>query len=155
MPDLSSNRLPNRASLVTNRALSAIERFLHIEAVSGIVLLLAAATALILANSKYSSSYEAFWHTPLGFNFGYFNLSWDLHFWINDALMTVFFLVAGVEIRREIHEGALANLKQAILPIVAAIGGVCLPAIIYLSINLNGGILMVGLCQQLPILLLH
>ncbi|ENN91423.1 Na+/H+ antiporter NhaA [Bartonella schoenbuchensis] len=139
MPDLSSNRLPNRASLVTNRALSAIERFLHIEAVSGIVLLLAAATALILANSKYSSSYEAFWHTPLGFNFGYFNLSWDLHFWINDALMTVFFLVAGVEIRREIHEGALANFKQAILPIVAAIGGVCLPAIIYLSINLNGG----------------
>ncbi|ENN92040.1 Na+/H+ antiporter NhaA [Bartonella bovis] len=139
MPDLSSNRLPNKASLVTNRALSAIERFLHIEAVSGIVLLLAAATALILANSKYSSSYEALWHTPLGFNFGYFNLSWDLHFWINDALMTVFFLVAGMEIRREIHEGALANFKQAILPIVAAIGGVCLPAIIYLSINLNGG----------------
>ncbi|AQX19353.1 Na+/H+ antiporter NhaA [Bartonella sp. WD16.2] len=139
MPDLFSNRLPNRASLVTNRALSAIERFLHIETVSGIALLLAATTALILANSKYSSSYEAFWHTPLGFNFGHFNLSWDLHFWINDALMTVFFLVAGMEIRREIHEGALANLKQAILPIVAAIGGVCLPAIIYLNINLNGG----------------
>ncbi|KEG19891.1 Na+/H+ antiporter NhaA [Bartonella bacilliformis] len=139
MSDLSSNRLPNRASLITNRAFSAIERFLHIEAMSGGVLLLAAAIALILANSKYTSLYEAFWHTPLGFNFGYFNLSWDLHFWVNDILMTVFFLVAGMEIRREIHEGALASVKQAILPIVAAIGGVCIPAIIYLSFNFNGG----------------
>ncbi|WP_406604481.1 Na+/H+ antiporter NhaA [Bartonella gliris] len=139
MSALSSNRLPNRASLVTNRAFSALERFLHIEALSGIVLLLAAAAALIFANSKYASLYESFWHTPLGFNFGHFTLSWDLHFWVNDALMTVFFLVAGMEIRREIHEGALADFKQAILPIIAAIGGVCLPAIIYLSFNLNGG----------------
>ncbi|ABM44900.1 Na(+)/H(+) antiporter nhaA [Bartonella bacilliformis str. Heidi Mejia] len=139
MLDLSSNRLPNRASLITNRAFSAIERFLHIEAMSGVVLLLAAATALILANSQYTSLYEAFWHTPLGFNFGHFNLSWDLHFWVNDVLMTIFFLVAGMEIRREIHEGALASVKQAILPIVAAIGGVCIPAIIYLSFNFNGG----------------
>ncbi|WP_332060607.1 Na+/H+ antiporter NhaA [Bartonella sp. CB74] len=139
MSDLSSNRLPNRASRVTNQALSAIEGFLHIEAFSGIILLLAAAAALIFANSQYFSDYEAFWHTPLGFNFGHFTFSWDLHFWVNDVLMTVFFLVAGMEIRREIHEGALADLKQAILPIVAAIGGVCLPAIIYLSFNLNGG----------------
>ncbi|WP_208432593.1 Na+/H+ antiporter NhaA [Bartonella taylorii] len=139
MSDLSSNRLPNRASRVTDQALSAIERFLHIEALSGIVLLLAAAAALILANSEYASLYESFWHTPFGFNFGHFTLSWDLHFWVNDALMTVFFLVAGMEIRREIHEGALADFKQAVLPIVAAIGGVCLPAIIYLSFNFNGG----------------
>ncbi|WP_455475799.1 Na+/H+ antiporter NhaA [Bartonella sp. B17] len=139
MSDLSSKRLPNRASRVTNQALSAIERFLHIEALSGIILLLAAAAALILANSQYSSLYETFWHTSLGFNFGHFALSWDLHFWVNDVLMTVFFLVAGMEIRREIHEGALADFRQAVLPIVAAIGGVCLPAIIYLSFNLNGG----------------
>lgn len=139
MPDLSSHRLPNRASRVTNRALSAIEGFLHIEALSGIVLLLSAAAALILANSEYASFYEAFWHTSLGVNFGYLTISYDLHFWVNDALMTVFFLVAGMEIRREIHEGALANFKQAALPIVAAIGGVFLPAIIYLSFNLHGG----------------
>ncbi|WP_455481019.1 Na+/H+ antiporter NhaA [Bartonella sp. B12(2025)] len=136
---MSSNRLPNRASLVTNRAFSALERFLHIEALSGIVLLLAAAAALIFANSEYASLYESFWHTPFGFNFGHFTLSWDLHFWVNDALMTIFFLVAGMEIRREIHEGALADFKQAILPIVAAIGGVCFPAIIYFSFNLNSG----------------
>lgn len=139
MSDLSSNRLPNRASRVTNQALSAIERFLHIEALSGVVLLLAAAAALMFANSEYASLYESFWHTPLGFNFGHFTLSWDLHFWVNDALMAVFFLVAGMEIRREIHEGALADFKQAILPIVAAIGGVCLPAIIYFSFNFNSG----------------
>ncbi|MCZ2203909.1 Na+/H+ antiporter NhaA [Bartonella sp. A05] len=141
MPDLSSNRLPNRASRVTKRALSAIERFLHIEALSGIVLLLTAASALILANSEYSSFYKAFWHTSLGFNFGNFTLSRDLHFWVNDALMTVFFLVAGMEIRREIYEGALADFRQATLPIVAAIGGVCLPAIIYFGFNLNGGLI--------------
>ncbi|WP_375606439.1 MULTISPECIES: Na+/H+ antiporter NhaA [unclassified Bartonella] len=139
MSDLSSNRLPNRASRVTNQALSAIERFLHIEALSGIVLLLAAASALIFANSKYADLYESFWHTPLGFNLGHFTLSWDLHFWVNDALMTIFFLVAGMEIRREIHEGALADFKQAILPIVAAIGGVCFPAIIYFIFNFNDG----------------
>ncbi|WP_039758023.1 Na+/H+ antiporter NhaA [Bartonella queenslandensis] len=139
MSDLSSNRLPNRASRVTNQALSAIERFLHIEALSGIILLLAAASALIFANSKYAALYESFWHTPLGFNLGHFTLSWDLHFWVNDALMTIFFLVAGMEIRREIHEGALADFKQAILPIVAAIGGVCAPAIIYFIFNFNEG----------------
>ncbi|WP_332065875.1 Na+/H+ antiporter NhaA [Bartonella sp. CB189] len=139
MSDLPSNRLPNRASRVTNQALSAIERFLHIEALSGVFLLLAAAAALIFANSQYSSVYEAFWHTPFGLHFGHFTLSWDLHFWVNDVLMTIFFLVAGMEIRREIHEGALADIKQAILPIVAAVGGVCLPAIIYSIFNLNGG----------------
>lgn len=139
MSDLSSNRLPNRASRVTNQALSAIERFLHIEALSGIVLLLAAAAALIFANSQYAALYESFWHTPLGFNLGHFTLSWDLHFWVNDALMTIFFLVAGMEIRREIHEGALADFKQAILPIIAAVGGVCVPAIIYFIFNSNGG----------------
>ncbi|AFR26027.1 Na(+)/H(+) antiporter NhaA [Bartonella quintana] len=137
MSALSSNRLPNRASLVTNRAFSALEGFLHVEAFSGIVLLLAAAAALIFANSQYASVYESLWHIPLGFNFGHFTLSWDLHFWVNDALMTVFFLVAGMEIRREIHEGALADFKQAILPIVSAIGGVCFPALIYLSFNFN------------------
>ncbi|WP_336276380.1 Na+/H+ antiporter NhaA [Bartonella sp. CB178] len=139
MSDLSSKHLPNRASRVTNQALFAIERFLHIESLSGIVLLLAAAAALIFANSQYSPLYEAFWHTYLGFNFGNFSLSWSLHFWVNDVFMTVFFLVAGMEIRREIHEGALADFRQAVLPIIAAVGGVCLPAIIYLGFNLNGG----------------
>ena len=124
-----------RAQLLAERAFATLERFLHIEAASGIVLLIAAAAALIWANSSFAHSYHALWHLPLSVAIGNFAFSQSLHFWINDALMTVFFLVVGMEIRREIHEGALSDLKQASLPIMAAIGGVAVPALIYLGLN--------------------
>lgn len=124
-----------RVQRLTERAFAAFERFLHIEAVSGVVLLVAAAAALIWANSPLAPSYHALWHTPLSIGLGSFVFSQSLHFWINDALMTVFFLVIGMEIRREIHEGALNNLRQASLPIAAAIGGVIVPAMLYLGFN--------------------
>jgi NhaA family Na+:H+ antiporter len=124
-----------RVQRVTERAFATLERFLHIEAVSGIVLLLAAAIALFWANSSHADSYHALWHTPLSIGLGSFTFSQSLHFWINDALMTVFFLVVGMEIRREIHEGALSNMRQASLPIAAAIGGVVAPALIYVALN--------------------
>jgi NhaA family Na+:H+ antiporter len=95
---------PRRAQILAERAFSTLERFLHIEAVSGIVLLLAAAIALVWANSSASASYHALWHTPLSIGLGSQVVSQSLHFWINDALMAVFFLVVGMEIRREIHE---------------------------------------------------
>ena len=79
---------------------------------SAIVLLIAAAVALICANSSFAPGYHAFRHLPLSVGIGNFVLAQPLHFWINDALMTVFFLVVGMEIRREIHEGALSDLKQ-------------------------------------------
>lgn len=134
----ASPRAPSRAQVLTDRALATLERFLHIEAVSGIVLLLAAAAALFWANSAWSSSYDALWHTPIFFGIGSWTASQSLHFWINDGLMTVFFLVVGMEIRREIHEGALSNLRQAVLPIGAALGGVAVPALIYLAFNSDG-----------------
>jgi NhaA family Na+:H+ antiporter len=112
-----------------------LQRFLHVEAVSGIALLIAAIAAMIWANSPFSQSYDALWHTPLSVGLGTFVFSRTLHFWINDALMTVFFLVVGMEIRREIHEGGLNNLRQATLPIAAALGGVIVPALIYFAIN--------------------
>lgn len=124
-----------RAQLFTQRAFATLDRFLHIEAVSGIVLLLAAAIALIWANSPAAPSYHALWHAPLTFGLGNWFFSQSLHFWINDALMAVFFLVVGMEIRREIHEGALASLKLAALPLAAALGGVVLPALIYVALN--------------------
>jgi Na+:H+ antiporter, NhaA family len=99
------------------------------------VLLIAAALALIWANSPFADDYHALWHLPLSIGLGEFGFSKSLHFWINDALMTVFFLVVGMEIRREINEGALSKLDQAILPVVAAVGGVIVPALIYLSLN--------------------
>lgn len=138
MKNLKSNRFPNRAAIIAERAVSAVERFLHIEAMSGLVLIIAAAAALVIANSSYASLYTQFWHMPFGIQIGAFSFFRDLHFWVNDGLMTVFFLVAGMEIRREIHEGALSDLKQATLPIIAAIGGVCLPALIYLFLNVDG-----------------
>src|SRR5690606_21779985 len=93
------------AHLVAERVFNALERFLHVEAVSGVVLLLAAAAALIWANSPGGESYDHFWHTPVMFGFGSLVVSQSLHFWINDGLMTIFFLVVGLEIRREIYEG--------------------------------------------------
>jgi len=124
-----------RAQLLADRAFATLERFIHVEAASGIVLLVAAAAALIWANSPFAPSYHALWHLPLSFGIGGFVYAQPLHFWINDALMTVFFLVVGMEIRREIHEGALSDLKQASLPILAAMGGVAAPALIYLGLN--------------------
>lgn len=123
------------ARAVAEKVFNALERFLHVEAVSGVVLLLAAAIALVWANSAAGSSYEHFWHAPLTFGFGSYAISQPLHFWINDGLMTIFFLVVGLEIRREIYEGALANLRLAALPLAAALGGVMLPALIYAGFN--------------------
>lgn len=132
----SSEDLP-RAQFLAERAFTTLQRFLHVEAVSGGVLLIATASALIWANSSFSQGYHALWHLPVSIGLGEFVFSRSLHFWINDALMTVFFLVAGMEIRREIHEGALSRFDQASLPIVAAAGGVIAPALVYLSFNID------------------
>jgi Na+:H+ antiporter, NhaA family len=115
--------------------LRPLERFLHIEAASGVVLLAAAIVALIWANSPAADLYEALWHTSVGVQIGEFVFSQSLHFVINDMLMTVFFLVVGLEIRREMYDGALADLRLASLPIIAAMGGVVAPALIYISLN--------------------
>ena len=117
------------------RARRAVERFLRIEALSGVVLLVAAAAALLWANSPAAAGYEQFWHTTLKIGLGDYTLSRPLHFWIDDGLMTVFFLVVGLEIRREMHDGALSTLPLAVLPLAAAAGGVLIPALLYLSFN--------------------
>lgn len=132
-----ARRTPTRAQILTQRAMRAVERFMHIEAVSGVVLLVAAAAALIWANSPWAHGYHEFWHMPVTLGIGDFVFSRSLHFWINDALMTVFFLVVGMEIRREAHDGALANVRLAALPVIAALGGVLMPALIYVAINHN------------------
>ena len=98
---LSAEALP-RGQFLTERAFTTLQRFLHVEAVSGSVLLIAAAAALIWANSPFAHGYHVLWHLPLSIGLGEFVFSRSLHFWINDALMTVFFLVVGMEIRREI-----------------------------------------------------
>ena len=118
-----------------NTFLLPLEKFLHIEASSGVMLLLAGIIALLWANSPWSASYASLWHTPLTLGFHDFLITEPLHFWVNDGLMTIFFLVVGLEIRREIHEGALASLRLAALPAAAAIGGIVVPAAIYLAVS--------------------
>ncbi len=135
------HRPPTRAQRVAERAFLAVERFLHIEAASGIVLLGAAIIALVWANSPWAHAYHALWHLPASLGIGEWQFSRPLHFWVNDVLMTVFFLVVGMEIRREIHAGALADLRSAALPLVAAAGGVVVPALIYHALNPGGAAL--------------
>jgi NhaA family Na+:H+ antiporter len=113
----------------------SVDRFLHIQAASGIILLVAAAVALVWANSPWGESYDHVWHTPISIGVGRFVFEESLHFWINDLLMTVFFLVVGLEIKRELVEGALSDVKRAALPVTAAIGGMLVPAAIYLLLN--------------------
>ncbi len=113
---------------------SPIQRILAIEASSGLVLLAATVTALVWANVA-TASYEGLWHTPIGFHVGPWSVEHPLHFWVNDGLMTVFFLVVGLEIRREIFEGELATFRQATLPLVAALGGMLAPAVIFAVLN--------------------
>src|SRR5688572_16751678 len=112
-----------------------MERFLAIEAASGILLILAATVALVWANSPWRTSYADLWHIPIGSRFGSLAFERDLHFWINDGLMTLFFFVVGLEIRREIHAGELSEPRRAALPLAAALGGMVVPALIFAAFN--------------------
>jgi NhaA family Na+:H+ antiporter len=112
-----------------------IERFLHVQAASGILLLAAALLAITWANSPWRASYDHLWHMPLSIGVGQWSIERDLHFWINELLMTVFFLLVGLEIKREMVHGALASVRSAALPIAAALGGMIVPAAIYFALN--------------------
>jgi NhaA family Na+:H+ antiporter len=121
-----------------DRILSPFQEFFQREASSGILLIIATLIALGWANSPWADSYQSLWHTNVSFNFGNFILSKDLLHWINDGLMAVFFFVVGLEIKREVMVGELASPRRAILPIVAAIGGMAIPAGIFLLFNPRG-----------------
>lgn len=112
----------------------SLDRFLHIEAASGVLLLIATAIALGAANSPWAEDYVAFWHTQLGVRIGSFTFDRSLEWYINDGLMVIFFFVVGLEIRREIHEGELSEWRRASLPIAAALGGMLVPALLYLAV---------------------
>jgi NhaA family Na+:H+ antiporter len=110
-----------------------LERFLHIEAASGILLVLVAALALAWANSPWQESYYSLWHTPVGVRIGGFAFERSLEWVVNDGLMVIFFFVVGMEIRREVHEGELSEWRRAALPAAAALGGMVAPAALYLA----------------------
>ena len=113
------------------------EHFLHAQTTTGLVLMTMTIIALILANSPLYETYSHFFHTNINLSVGTWTLSNSIHHWINDGLMAIFFFIIGLEIKREVLVGELSNIKVAILPILAAIGGMIFPALIYLAIN-NG-----------------
>lgn len=115
-----------------------VRSFLETEISGGVVLLVAAAVALIWANSPFSDSYEALWNTELSFAVGGFELTADLLHWVNDALMVLFFFVVGLEVKRELALGELSHPKKAAFPSVAALGGMVVPALIYVALNAGG-----------------
>ena len=116
-----------------------VQTFIHTEEVGAIVLLLAAGSALGWANSPWSDSYASFWHTTISFDIYIFAISEDLEHIVNDGLMAVFFFVVGLEIKRELLHGELSSFRRAILPVMAALGGMVAPALIYLAFNSSGG----------------
>lgn len=120
------------------RLLDPFYEFTQQEASSGILLMVCTLLALIWANSPWGSSYLALWENKVTIGSSSFGLSLSLHHWINDGLMAIFFFVVGLEIKREILIGELASLKKAALPIVAAIGGMVVPALLFSLFNANG-----------------
>jgi NhaA family Na+:H+ antiporter len=113
-----------------------LEQFLEIESASGIVLLTCTAIALALANSPAAERYHAFWHAPVHLEIGLFKIGGELgHFFVNDVLMTIFFFVVGLEIKRELVAGELRDARKAALPVAAALGGMLVPAGIYMALQ--------------------
>ncbi len=118
--------------------LTPLDDFIHRQTTSGILLMLCAVLAIYVANSPWSETYHHILATPLTIGIPGFQLSKTLHHWINDGLMAIFFFVIGLELKREILVGELANIKLAMLPIIAAVGGMLVPVLIYLSFNQEG-----------------
>ncbi|HRK55389.1 MAG TPA: Na+/H+ antiporter NhaA [Cyclobacteriaceae bacterium] len=112
--------------------------FINKSSASGIVLFSSAILAMVIANSTWSDAYHAIWKYQFVIGFDEFIISKDLHHWINDGLMAVFFFVVGLELKREIIGGELSDIKSAVLPISAAVGGMVFPALIYLAFNQEG-----------------
>lgn len=116
---------------------SSMQNWINKETFSGVLLFVATLAAVIVANSSLQSAYFEFWHMPLGLNFGEKNISMSLTYWIDDGLMALFFLMVGLEIKREMLIGELSSISKASFPIVAAIGGMVIPALIYVGLNLD------------------
>jgi len=121
-----------------DRVLTPFEEFIHRQTTSGLLLMLTAIIALLLANGPLAYLYHQLQHLEIGIRIGSWSLENNLHHWINDGLMALFFFVVGLELKREIMVGELANPRQAALPIIAAVGGMVVPALIYYAINPHG-----------------
>jgi len=121
-----------------------IEEFIQRESSAGITLMFVTAAALMLKNSPLSAAYTAFLYTPVEVRFGALHIDKPLLLWINDGLMAVFFLLIGLEVKREIMEENLSSWSQAALPVIAAVGGMAVPALLYMGLNRGEPSAMLG-----------
>jgi NhaA family Na+:H+ antiporter len=126
-------RVRARHSYITRTVVLPAQKYLHTESISGLLLLAAATAAIIWANSPWSAAYHRIWALPLGFSMGKFSIVKDLSHWINDGLMAAFFFSVGLEIKRELVTGHLAQPRRATLPVIAALGGMIVPALLYVG----------------------
>ncbi|MBU0944142.1 MAG: Na+/H+ antiporter NhaA [Proteobacteria bacterium] len=133
----AEKRLSSSLEKTFKQAMAPFEEFVHAEASSGLLLMACTIAALVIANTGWYSTYDAVLHTKISIGGGFFVLSYTLQHWINDGLMALFFFTVGLEIKREILVGELADRRQAILPIAAALGGMILPALIYVLLTGN------------------
>lgn len=129
---------PAARSTLADRLARPVRRFLAIEAASSMLLLAATLVALALANSPWRESWAHFWHQRIAIEFGSLELALSLGHWVNDALMTIFFFVVGLEIKREMTIGELASRERAMLPVFGALGGMVAPALVYLLLQPGG-----------------
>src|SRR6266850_2021714 len=129
---------PHEAATPIERLVLPFQEFAKLEASGGILLIGCTVAALVWANTPWAGSYFYFWHMDLTFGRLGGLLAKPLHFWINDGLMALFFLLVGLEIKRETLVGELASFRKAALPIAAALGGMVVPAVFYFLFNRGG-----------------
>jgi Na+:H+ antiporter, NhaA family len=137
--DKLQRSLPLPGATPIERLTKPFEEFARLESSGGILLIACTLAAMLWANSPWGDSYFSLWHTKLTVGFAKATLSKEIHFWINDGLMAVFFLLVGLEIKREVLVGELASLQKAALPLVGALGGMLIPAGFYFLFNREGG----------------
>ena len=118
-----------------NKAISRIQAFMQMEASAGLVLMGVAVLAMIAANTGFAGAYEAFLNTKIRVGIGEFEIYKPALLWINDGLMAIFFFLIGLEIKREVLKGELSSFDKAVLPIIAAIGGMAIPGLVFVMIN--------------------
>jgi len=131
LPEIHDNALEKAFA----RIVSPFEEFIHRETTGGYLLMACTVIALLVVNLGFNNAYQHILHTPVTFALGSWTLEKTVHHWINDGLMALFFFVVGLEIKREVLVGELSDIRQASLPIVAAIGGMIVPALIFSAIN--------------------